>query len=159
MATPAYQPEELLAEERRLVIDRFDYDVLWWLGNRIRASASERKLPVAIHITHGLDNAFQTILPGATADNLDWTRRKINAAYRYQHSSLYLRLCAERDRYDFNTRFRRPVADYAASGGGLPLIVRHAGIVGAVAVSGLPDVEDHRLVVEAIDALIADHRK
>jgi uncharacterized protein (UPF0303 family) len=47
-----------------------------------------------------------------------------------------------------------PVADYAADGGSFPLAVEGAGVVGSVTVSGLPQRDDHNLVVEALCAML-----
>jgi len=41
--------------------------------------------------------------------------------------------------------------DYAAHGGAFPIIIDGLGVVGVVAVSGLPQVEDHQLVVDAME--------
>ncbi len=43
-----------------------------------------------------------------------------------------------------------PERDYAVHGGAFPIFVRGAGCIGAVAVSGLPQREDHRMVVAAL---------
>jgi uncharacterized protein (UPF0303 family) len=39
------------------------------------------------------------------------------------------------------------LADYAAHGGGFPVVLRGTGLVGTVVASGLPQREDHALVV------------
>ena len=44
---------------------------------------------------------------------------------------------------------------YAAHGGAFPILLRGTGCIGTVAVSGLPQLEDHRLVVEALEAVLA----
>lgn len=147
--------ESLLAEEQALVLDRFDYDFVWALGSSIREIASAKRLPVAIEVTHGLDRVFFSLMPGATPDNFDWTHRKAAVVHRFHHSSLYMRITAEKGGYNFNTRFRVPESEYAASGGGVPLFVKNAGLVGVAAVSGLPDVEDHRLIIERLKILRA----
>jgi uncharacterized protein (UPF0303 family) len=48
------------------------------------------------------------------------------------------------------------VEDYADNGGAVPIRVKGAGVVAVATVSGLPQVEDHRLVVRAIRALAAE---
>ena len=56
----------------------------------------------------------------------------------------------EQSGLSFSARYNLPEEDYAAHGGCFPLIVENAGIVGAVTVSGLPQRDDHNLVVEAL---------
>jgi uncharacterized protein (UPF0303 family) len=146
--------EELLEEERAIVLERFDYDVAWKLGSAIREKAARERSPIAVEVTHGLDRVFFALLPGATPDNFDWTHRKAAVAHRFHHSSLYMRIAAQEGKFDFNVRYRLPTADYAASGGGVPLFVKNAGLVGVAAVSGLPDVEDHAIIVGEIKALM-----
>ena len=38
-------------------------------------------------------------------------------------------------------------ADYVLAGGGFPVTVKGAGVIGVIAVSGLPEREDHGIVV------------
>jgi len=49
-------------------------------------------------------------------------------------------------------------ADYAAHGGCFPVVVPGVGLVGSVTVSGLPQKDDHDLVVEAIREFLARPR-
>lgn len=44
--------------------------------------------------------------------------------------------------------------DYAAHGGAVPIRVQGVGVVAVATVSGLPSVEDHRLVVRALETLL-----
>jgi uncharacterized protein (UPF0303 family) len=46
-------------------------------------------------------------------------------------------------------------ADHADAGGAVPIVVRGVGMVAVATVSGLPQVEDHRLVVQGIRAVLA----
>jgi len=150
-ATPTI--EALQIEQDRLHLPGFDYATAWALGAHMQAAAAAQHLPVAIEVTHGETMVFFALMPGATPDNPDWTRRKRAVALRFHQSSLYMRLLCEKHSWDFATRFRLSDGDYAASGGGVPIFVRGVGVVGAAAVSGLPDVEDHALVVSALESL------
>jgi len=123
------------------------------LGCLIRDGAAAQGAPVGVSVTHGDAVVFLTLLPGATRDNLDWMARKRAVALRFHRSSLAMRLEAEAGVYDFNALYRLPEADFVASGGGLPLILRGGTLIGTVAVSGLPDVVDHQMVVAALRTL------
>lgn len=151
MVTPTI--EMLEAQQARLHLRRFDYAMAWTLGARIQAAAAARDLPVAIEISHGEAVVFFALMPGATPDNSDWTRRKRAVALRFHQSSLYMRLLCEQKNWRFPERFRLSDTDYAASGGGVPITVSGVGIVGAAAVSGLPDVDDHALIVDALEEI------
>ncbi len=146
---------ELADELKSLEIDRFDHEFAWDLGTRIRRRASEAGHDVAIEIRHGNDVIFATLVGRATIDNFDWTRRKCAVVHRFQRSSLAMRLEAEQSGYDFNTRFRLPQADFVASGGGVPLMLKGGTFIGSVGVSGLPNVEDHRLISETLKVVPA----
>lgn len=148
-----YTLETLAAEQEGLRLPAFTYEFAWELGREIRARAAAENAPVAIEISHGADVVFATLLPGATIDNFHWTARKRAVAHRFHRSSLAMRLEAEKAGFDFNDRFRLPAADYVASGGGVPLILQNGTLVGTAAVSGLPDTDDHRLIIEALQAL------
>ena len=148
-------PEDILAEEQALVLDRFDLETAWRLGSALRAIAEAERLPVAIEVARGAVPVFLTVLPGATADNPDWTRRKRATALRFERSSLYMRLACERDGKNFNARYILSDTEFVASGGAVPILVRGVGVVGTAAASGLPDVEDHRLILRGLRQIIS----
>jgi uncharacterized protein (UPF0303 family) len=90
------------------------------------------------------------VLPGATPDNIEWIRRKRAVVLRFHHSSLYMRLLCEGKGVTLSARYSLPEAEFVATGGAVPILVRNVGLVGVATVSGLPDVEDHQLVVSAL---------
>jgi uncharacterized protein (UPF0303 family) len=81
-------------------------------------------------------------------------RRKRNTVLRFQRSSLAMRLVCEAKGTTLADRYGLTPADYVASGGGVPINLHGTGCIGAVVVSGLPDVEDHRFVVDAMRWMI-----
>lgn len=146
----------LLDQEQRLQLTRFDNDIAWQLGACMVAIAQKRTLPVTIDITRGGHQLFHAALPGTCADNDEWIRRKTRLVYLRGHSSYYI----GRSYTDRGARFEdEPHWDqalYAAHGGCFPLTVTGAGLVGTITVSGLPQAEDHELVVTVLEAFIAE---
>ncbi|MET0526159.1 MAG: heme-degrading domain-containing protein [Nocardioides sp.] len=145
---------ELEAQEARLVFDRFDDDAAWAIGAALREAALAAALPVAISIRRNGQQLFYAALPGASADNDGWLARKCAVVDRYGRSSLRV---GEQFRVaggSFDTDSRLDPSVYAAHGGAFPILVRGTGCIGTVAVSGLPELEDHRLVVEALEAFL-----
>ncbi|WFE73366.1 heme-degrading domain-containing protein [Roseinatronobacter sp. S2] len=147
--------EKLQLEQKALVLKTFNYDFVWALGSRLREAAVAREAPVAIEVRHGFDIVFANLLPGATIDNFDWTRRKCASVQRFHKSSLALRLEAESGNFDFNRKFRLSPADFVAGGGGYPLILDEGTLIGSVGVSGLPDVDDHMLITTVLHELLS----
>ncbi|WP_262271070.1 heme-degrading domain-containing protein [Microvirga yunnanensis] len=146
--------DALLAEEQELQFPSFNADVAWVLGNHIRERARIASSPIAIEISRSGQQLFFAALLGATPDNAEWIRRKRALVQRFHHSSLYMSVEAEQKGRPFLQRYGLSEQDYAAAGGGFPIFVKDTGCVGAVVVSGLPQLEDHRLVTEAVRATI-----
>jgi uncharacterized protein (UPF0303 family) len=141
-------------QERALVFERFDLATAWDLGSRLRTLAQERRLGVAIDVRLHSMPAFYTALPGSTADNESWVRRKRNLVLRFFQSSYAIgRKLALQDT-TLEHKFGLSAADYAAHGGSFPIQVAGVGCIGAVTVSGLPQRDDHNLVVEVLAAML-----
>jgi uncharacterized protein (UPF0303 family) len=141
---------ELAAQEDELQLTRFDNDDAWALGVAIVEEARRDGAGVVVDIERGGQQLFHAALPGTAPDNDSWIVRKGNVVRRFGHSSLYVGQSCRDQGTTFEERFGLPSAEYAAHGGAFPLFVRDVGRVGVVTVSGLPQVEDHRLVVRVL---------
>ena len=119
-------------------------------GSSAVGLAKERRLPIAVDIRRHGHQLFHAALPGATPDNDEWIARKIRVVDRFRASSYLVgrRLSANGRTLD-QSQGVDPVL-YAAHGGSFPVWIRGVGVVGSVTVSGLPQADDHALVVEAI---------
>lgn len=147
---------QLEAEERELRWPGFDEDDAWRLGAALVAEARERRLPVAVDIWRGGQQLFHAALPGSTPDNDAWLRRKVRVVERFHKSSLHVgQLCRDAGR-GLEDMFLVPESRYAAHGGAFPVTVVGVGVVGAVAVSGLPQLEDHAVVVKVLRAVLLE---
>lgn len=156
MTTTAPEIAELEEQERRLTLSRFTYDDAWALGTLLVELARARKAPVAIDIRRGGQQLFHAALPGSTPDNDAWIDRKRRVVERYGCSSLLVgsRFRAKGTTFEDSSRLDPDV--YAAHGGAFPITVEGAGVIGTVVVSGLPQLEDHAMVVEALERLKAE---
>ena len=146
---------ELAAEEEELFFGGFTNDDAWDLGAALVAAARRDGAPVAVDISRHGHQLFHAALPGTSPDNDSWIQRKTRVVHRFGHSSLHVRQASIERGTTFEAEFGLDPAEYAAHGGAFPIFVRDVGPVGAVVVSGLPQVEDHRMVVAALRAHLA----
>src|SRR4051795_12261470 len=146
---------ELDAEERDLQLASFTNDNAWDLGSALVAAARRDGAPVAVEITRTRHGLFSAVLPGASPDNQSWIDRKTRVLNRFGYSSLYVRQASIQRGTSFEAEFGLNPRRYAAHGGAFPILVRSVGPVGVVVVSGLPQLEDHRMVVGALRAHLA----
>ncbi|WP_315919017.1 heme-degrading domain-containing protein [Mesorhizobium sp. SP-1A] len=137
-------------QEAELVFDAFDEGVAFDLGAAVRARALAQNLPVVVDIRTFDRPLFYAALPGSDASNPDWTRRKINVVRRFLRSSYRMVLEQGRPDRTFKPGEGLDVSDYVLAGGGFPITVRNAGVIGAIAVSGLPERDDHAVTVDAL---------
>ena len=150
MTTAEPTLDQLAAEEVELRFPAFTEDDAWALGSAMVATARSAGLPVAIDITRHGHQLFHAALPGSSPDNDRWIEGKARVVDRFGHSSLYMRtLCAE-DGSTLEEKFLVDGQEFRAHGGAFPLLIRGVGPVGTVVVSGLPQVDDHRMVVAAL---------
>ena len=141
-------------EEHTLRFDTFDNDDAWRLGCLLVELACERELPVTIDIRRAGQQLFHAALPGTAPDNDTWVARKVRVVERFGASSYLVGLRARAKGTTFAAQHELPLQEYAAHGGAFPVHVHSVGVVGTVTVSGLPQADDHALVVEALHAFL-----
>ncbi len=143
----------LVTQEATLTLPGFTPDIAWQIGTTLRDLAIARKVPLVIDVRRfgaPHQQLFYCALAGTTPDNARWVQRKINVVARFHKSSYHVGRLLEQAGLSFSDRYNLPIEDYAPHGGCFPIHVAGAGIVGSVTVSGLPQRDDHNLVVEAL---------
>ena len=144
--------EKILVQEGELRFRHFDEDAAWNLGSRLREMAAARNLQVVVDVRRFGQPLFYAALAGTAPDNPEWVRRKSNLVARFYRSSYAIGLGLKRQNTNLLDKYGLETGDYAAHGGSFPISVEAAGTIGSVTVSGLPQREDHELVVEALCA-------
>ena len=150
--------KQLLQEEQELQFVSFNEDVAWELGCQLVQCARKKGLPVTVDITRGGHQLFHASLPGTSADNDEWIKRKVRTVYRFGHSSFYIGQLLKSKGRSIEEAYLIPASDYAAHGGCFPVTLKDTGMIGTITVSGLPQEEDHRLVTQTIRDYLAQEK-
>lgn len=135
-------------QEAELVLSAFDEAVAFDIGAAIRRRALEEQLSLVVDLRTWDRQLFFAATPGTSADNAEWVRRKINSVRRFQRASY--RLVLERGEAPFPPQAGADPADYVIAGGGFPIRVPGAGIIGTLTISGMPGRKDHGVAVDAL---------
>jgi uncharacterized protein (UPF0303 family) len=143
---------ELEAEFARLHLTAMDHEAALALGEDLIRRSRAKGWPMAVSVKLGDHEVFHVALPGAKPINDNWIRRKRNLVELTGEPTFLVgqRLAAAGKTLD---DLGVEEVDFAPAGGGYPLIVDDA-VVGSVIVSGVPQEDDHALVVEALRALV-----
>jgi uncharacterized protein (UPF0303 family) len=142
-------------QERRLMLPGFNHDDAWHLGSMLVELARLRGAPVVVDVRHGRQQLFHAALPGSTADNDAWVDRKRRVVERYGESSYLVGARFRARGTTFEASSRLDPDRFAAYGGSFPIVVRGAGVIGTVTVSGLPEAADHAMVVEVLERFLS----
>ena len=143
---------ELELQHSQLRFTSLSHEDALALGMDLAARAEERNWPLAVSVFLGDQHVFRYACPGTSSENDDWIERKRKTVYHFHEPSF---LVGQRFIYQGKDFFYETglSEEFAAHGGGFPLFVGDT-FVGAVVASGVPQQDDHAIVVEALTAAI-----
>jgi uncharacterized protein (UPF0303 family) len=150
MTTGDYSTQELLRQEEDFSFSSFTNEDAIALGQEMLKIATSQKAPVIVQIRIGQQIIFHAALAGTTTENDWWINRKARVVEKFNHSSIYVRVSFEEKNQTFEEHSGLDNELYAAHGGGFPIIVTGQGVVGVALVSGLPQVEDHKMIIQGL---------
>ncbi len=136
--------------ERQLITDRFTNRMALDMGLAIIELARQRDVYIGVSIRRLNQTVFEFIDNDLSADKANWIRRKVNTAVHFAESSLAVRLDLEEKGKTLAADFGLSDDDYIAKGGCIPILVTGAGLIGTITVTGLKDVDDHQIIVDAL---------
>ncbi len=140
----------LAMQEEILQFSHFTNEDAWELGSLMVAEAARNHLPVVISIR--LNNGctiFQFAFSGTTYNQEQWLSRKENTVRTMEMSSLRLFMMMKKNGETLEDKGLNR-QDYTASGGGFPIRLAKAGVIGSIIVSGLDHMADHEFVAACI---------
>ena len=153
--TGGFTSSGLLQEELLLTLPALDVAGAVEIGEITKSFGTQRSLPIAVEVRVGDWAVYHASLPGSTPENDWWIGRKARVVKLKKHSTMYERVLAEEQGIDWHKENNLLDETHAIHGGGLPLITKDEGLVGALLISGLPQVEDHLLGVEVLTEFLA----
>ena len=142
--------QELLQQEKDIQFETFTNDTALAVGLALFEAAKNDGKAVAIDITRNGQQLFHFAMSGTSSDNGEWIKRKNRVVNRFGHSSFYVGTSLKSVGRTMEDKYLLPSSEYAAHGGAFPLIIKNVGVVGTITVSGLPQQEDHALVVNTL---------
>jgi uncharacterized protein (UPF0303 family) len=148
--TGGFTSTQLLTQETKLTLNYLDISGALEVGEIAKSLSIKRNLPVAIEVRLNDWIIYHASLTGSSPENDWWMARKARVVMLKHHSTMYERVNAEERGVDWHKENNLLEETHAVHGGGLPLITRDKGFVGALLISGLPQVEDHLLGVEVL---------
>ena len=149
---------QLLDQEKQLQFTHFDNESAWQLGSLIKRNAEKIDAKVAIDITLNSHRLFSYAMPSTSIDNQEWIKRKQNVVQRYQHSSWYMGQYYKAKGKSIEEASFVNGKDYTPFGGSFPLSIQGVGVIVSITVSGLPQYEDHLLLVDSIGEFIENQK-
>jgi uncharacterized protein (UPF0303 family) len=153
--TGGFTSQQLLQEEQVLILPSLTNTDAIEIGQIATALGTDRNLPIALEVRIGDWIVYHASLTGSTPENDWWIGRKARVVNLKKHSTIYERVLAEENGIDWHKENNLMNETHAIHGGGLPLITKDGGYQGVLIVSGLPQVDDHLLGVEALTEFLA----
>ncbi|MGN1008445.1 MAG: heme-degrading domain-containing protein [Butyricicoccus sp.] len=141
--------DSCVMQEERFQFFSFSREDALKLGLMMCETAKRYKQGVAMVIEVNGLRVFQHVTEGAGRHNVEWAGRKINTVNQFGKASLRVWAEFEHNGQTMEEERLDPMK-FAMCGGGFPLIVRGVGQVGVIAVSGLPHLDDHQVIVDAL---------
>jgi uncharacterized protein (UPF0303 family) len=149
-STGGFTSSQLQLEENFLLLPSLELIDAIEIGSIAKTFGIQRTLPIAVQVRIGDWVVYHASLPGSNVENDWWISRKARVVKLKKHSTMYERVRSEERFEDWFAVNNVNEEDYAIHGGGLPLITKKNEFIGALLISGLPQVEDHLLGVEVL---------
>lgn len=141
---------ELAREEVELQFDSFTNETALQVGLGLIDQAKLEGKAVTIDIRRGEQQLFHYACPGTSADNDDWAMRKARVVNRFGISSYRMEVELRAANATLAERYSLLPSLYAPYNGAFPIYARGFGVIGTIAVSGLPGDQDHKLITSVL---------
>jgi len=153
--TGGFSSAGLQLEAKTLVLPSLSQSEAIEIGEIALQLGRDRGLAITIEVQLGKWPVFHIALSGTKPENDNWIARKARVVHVTGNSTMYERVFAEENNFDWYLKNKLSEELHAIHGGGMPLNVNGLGLAGVLLISGLPQVQDHLLGVKVIAEFLA----
>lgn len=140
-------------EAEPIKLQYINSNIIWKLATLAKERAQSHKKPIVIDITSSGGQVYLhlALKDGTIPDNDHWITRKKNTTLRFGMSSYYMgRKCMSR-KSSIQETMKVDEKDFAVHGGSVPIRIANVdGLWGALTISGLAAVEDHKFALNLL---------
>jgi uncharacterized protein (UPF0303 family) len=154
MTTGGFSSKQLLEEEQMLNLPSLTNSDAVEIGVIATSLGNQKRFPITVQVRIGDWIVYHASLEGSKPENDWWINRKVAVVLLKHHSTMYERVSAEERGVDWHKENNLQDKTHAIHGGALPLITVE-GFKGTLAISGLPQVEDHLFAIEVLTEFLA----
>ena len=141
---------------QKITLSSFSNRLAQQLGRTIFTLAQQRNVKVAISIERMDHRVFLYVDDGLSAVNLNWINRKVNVVKHFKKSSLAVKHQLQSENKSLSKHYGLDDEHHVAKGGAIPIFTNEEEMIAIVTVSGLKDIDDHNIVLDAFVELQND---
>jgi len=141
---------------KKIELDSFSNRLGLEIGLAIVNLAKERNQNIAVQVERLNHTIFLFVDDSLPTDKHNWLRRKANLTKHFEESTLSVKNDLAKGNMTLEKTFALDEKEYLAKGGSIPIFVKNAGMTAIITVSGLHDVEDHKIIIEALKGKFFD---
>lgn len=143
--------QQIISEEERFQFENFTFQDALFLSNHILDKClHDNGKPVGIQISLFNRTLIYCLMDGKRES--EWLNRKAKTVNDSNHSSMFTFISKEDN--DIFVEWSQ-TDEYAICGGGFPITINDI-VKGTICVSGREHTEDHALIIDALEALMAN---
>ena len=149
--TGGFSSQSILEQQRNLTFESFDLKEVGFLAEQVISIQKKFDLKMAVEVRLGKWTVFHISFPGTSTENDWWINRKSNVVNLTANSSLYERVYSEEKKEDWFKVRNLSEENFAIHGGGFPIKNAENLLYGMIVVSGLPQIEDHKIAIQILE--------
>lgn len=140
--------QKIIKEEEQYRFTEFSYEDAIRLSQEIFTIAQKEGAGICYQVIINDFTVVRGFLTGTDESNIAWLEKKKHTVLKSRKSSL--RCGMEAELYARHETWQTDTNRYVIRGGGCPIWRKDGSFVGAVCISGLHHLEDHKMAVKAL---------